>query len=56
MGGTRRLTITDIGTNKFIFNFNGQATMIRIYDDGLWYAMGSIASLQTWMPEKQCTK
>ncbi|KAJ1376738.1 hypothetical protein SESBI_49621 [Sesbania bispinosa] len=50
-GLNEELNISDLGPNVFLFNFNEAREARRVLDEGMWYVMGCLLSLQSWIPE-----
>ncbi|KAJ1434101.1 Zinc knuckle CX2CX4HX4C [Sesbania bispinosa] len=45
------LNISDLGPNIFLFNFKEEREAKRVLEDGPWFVMGCLLSLQKWIPE-----
>ncbi|KAJ1376438.1 Zinc finger, CCHC-type [Sesbania bispinosa] len=45
------LNITDLGPNVFLFTFSDKKVADRIMEEGPWYVMSHLLSLQYWIPE-----
>ncbi|KAJ1397766.1 hypothetical protein SESBI_31558 [Sesbania bispinosa] len=50
-GLNEELNISDLGPNVFPFNFAEAKEARRVLDEGTWYVMGCLLSLQSWIPE-----
>ncbi|KAJ1382959.1 Zinc finger, CCHC-type [Sesbania bispinosa] len=45
------LQISDMGPDVFLFQFQEAKQAKKVLEDGPWYVMGHLLSLQTWVPE-----
>ncbi|KAJ1422670.1 Zinc finger, CCHC-type [Sesbania bispinosa] len=45
------LNISDLGPNVFLFNFSDRKIAARVLEEGPWFVMGNLLSLQYWTPE-----
>ncbi|KAJ1408205.1 Zinc finger, CCHC-type [Sesbania bispinosa] len=45
------LTITDLGPNVFLFAFSEKKQVVKVVQEGPWFVMGHLLSLQNWIPE-----
>ncbi|KAJ1396296.1 Zinc finger, CCHC-type, partial [Sesbania bispinosa] len=45
------LHFSDLGPNSFLFNFSEASQARKAMDDGPWFVMGHLLSLQHWIPK-----
>ncbi|KAJ1424731.1 Zinc knuckle CX2CX4HX4C [Sesbania bispinosa] len=50
-GENRDIQVTDMGVNLFLFTFSDQKEVLEIKRKDPWYLMGSLMSLQSWLPQ-----
>ncbi|KAJ1418530.1 hypothetical protein SESBI_15827 [Sesbania bispinosa] len=50
-GLQEELKISDMGPNVFLFNFARANDTVKVLNEGPWFVMGHLLSLQHWIPE-----
>ncbi|KAJ1403457.1 hypothetical protein SESBI_27298 [Sesbania bispinosa] len=50
-GALDKVTISDVGPNKFLFHFSDEDLMKKVIREAPWNVLGNLLSIQPWSPE-----